>query len=472
MIEGGTPNALAYLALFAFIPFGIGLFFAVRPSLAAIVLFLAEFMFLPEVVELNLPLAPLGKQAIAALTCFLGVCLRARGKLRAAKPMRGPDLLILLMFVGNFGTSLTNGDTITHGPTTLPPLNLHEAFSVCIWDTLYVWLPFLLGRALITTVKDLRQLLQGLAVAGLIYTPFLFIELMMSPQLHMWIYGFHQHDFLQTIRGGGYRPMAFMPHGLVVGLFMCWASLSALVLFKIKKGIFGVPAIAVGGWDFGFLVACKSLGAAIYTLVMAPLIWFLKPKAIVRIAAVMGVIVFAYPMLRATDIFPAEGLVDTARNIAGGDRAQSLEFRFDMEKLLTDHTKERALFGWGRFRRNMVFEDYTGRDISVSDGQWIVTYSQKGAWGFVCTFGLVLLPIFYLRRRLAKIPEKEEKILLAGVCVLLIVGAVDLLPNSLQNSFTIFLAGALWGATRALSKPREDVDANPGHTVMIHEVRR
>jgi hypothetical protein len=453
-VEGGSPNAFAYFALFAFIPFGIGLFFALRPALAAIVLFLAEFMFLPELVELSIPGLPvINKQAIAGIACFLGILLRARGKLFAAKPFRGPDIFFLLGFVGNFGTSFTNTDVITHGPSVLPALSAHEAFNVCLNDLFYLWLPFVIGRALITTSRDVRQLLQSLAIAGAIYTPFEFIELMLSPQLHMWIYGFHQHEFLQTIRGNGYRPMVFMPHGLVVGLFMCWSALAAVVLFKARKKILGFPSFAVAGYNFAFLVWCKSLGAVVYTLVMAPIIWFTRPKGLVRVCAILAAIVFVYPVLRATDLFPTKGFVDAAYSIAGGDRAQSLQFRFEMEQLLTDHTKDRPLFGWGRFQRNMVLDDYTGRDVSVSDGQWIVMYSQKGAWGFVCFFGIVLTPIFYLRRKLPKIEDREEKILLAGLAALLAVGVVDLVPNALQNSFTVFIAGALWGATRAMSKP-------------------
>ena len=34
--------------------------------------------------------------------------------------------------------------------------------------------------------------------------PLCVIELRFSPQLHNWVYGYHQHDFVQTIRDGGY----------------------------------------------------------------------------------------------------------------------------------------------------------------------------------------------------------------------------------------------------------------------------
>lgn len=455
-------NAFAYLALFGFVPFGVALFSMFRPAVATLLVFLLSFMFLPEMVELDLPLVPgIGKQEVAALACVFGILLRARSRLFRARPLRGPDVFVLFLFIGDIGTAMTNREVIVWGPTVLPALSLHEGFSLIIYDTLRYLLPFLIGRALFQEARDLRVVLAGLALAGAVYTPFLFIEMMLSPQLHYWIYGFYQHEFLQTIRGGGYRPMVFMPHGLAVGLFMAWASMAAITLSKARKATFGLPSFAVGAYDLGFLLACKSLGAALYALVTAPLLWFFKPRAVVRVATFLAVIVLAYPVLRATGLFPEKALVHAATNVSAR-AAQSLDFRFTMETLLSDRAAERPLFGWGRFRRSMVFDDYTGRDISVSDGHWIVVYGARGAWGFTAMFLLIVSPIFALRKRLKRVEAPGDRTMLAGLACILAVGAVDLLPNALHNSFTIFLAGVLWGTTRGLSSsPRGEAAAAP-----------
>jgi hypothetical protein len=451
----GNGNAFAYLTLFGFLPLGVALFSVLRPAVAALLVFLISFMFLPEMVELDFPMVPgIGKQEVAGIACLVGVMLRARGRLWRARPLRGPDIFVLLLFVGDLGTALTNPDIIVWGPTVLPALSLHEAMSLIVYDLLRYLVPFLVGRALFTTGRDLKSLLAALSLAGAIYTPFLFVELMMSPQLHHWIYGFHQHDFLQTIRGGGYRPMVFMPHGLAVGLFMAWSAMAGVTLLKAKKRVAGLPPLFVTAYDMGWLLACKSLGAAIYAFVFLPVLWLLRPRAVVRFAAFLAVVVIAYPMLRATGLFPEKALVDGAA-VVSARAAQSLDFRFSMEKLLSDRAAERPVFGWGRFRRSMIFDDYTGRDVSVSDGHWIVVYGIQGAWGFLCTFGLIVWPIFVLRRRLRRVQAPDERIMLAGLACILAVGAVDLLPNALHNSFTVFLAGALWGTTRALSSGPE-----------------
>lgn len=56
-----------------------------------------------------------------------------------------------------------------------------------------------------------------LVIAGLIYTVPMLYEIRMSPQLHTIFYGYFPHSFGQQARGGGFRPVVFMGHGLLVG---------------------------------------------------------------------------------------------------------------------------------------------------------------------------------------------------------------------------------------------------------------
>jgi len=238
----------------------------------------------------------------------------------------------------------------------------------------------------------------------------------------------------------------------MVGLFMCWASIAAIALAKTRKRAGPVPGAAIAAYDVGWLLAVKSLGAIIYTFVGAPLLMFLKPRMIARICAVLALIVMTYPITRATSIFPEHGLVDVARSLSG-DRAQSLEYRFDMERLLTEHAKERPLFGWGRHRRNMVFGDWSDQPVSVSDGHWIVVYSIRGAAGFILIFSLLLWPVWKLRKRLRLIEDPKTRLMLAALGLIVVVAGIDLIPNGLHNTITVFLAGALWGLQKGLSRP-------------------
>lgn len=446
------PNALAYLAVFLTIPVGIGLFFVVRPALATLAVFFGAVLLLPELTELDLPGLPgIGKEEAAAIACLLGVALRARRKLRDARMLRGPDRWIVVFMLGALGTSLTNTDELVFGPQVLPSLGVHEAISVMFSDFLLYLVPFVLGRALFTTAKELKTALGAIAIAGCVYSPFVFTELMLSPQLHNWIWGFHQHDFIQTIRGdGSYRPMVFMEHGLAVAMLLMWATVSGVILMKAKKRAFMFPAPLVTAYVAVWLFWVKSLGALIYAVTLAPVVAMLRPQNVLRVALILSAIVFSYPILRAFDVFPDRALVNAAYN-ASGDRAASLDYRFTMESMLAERASDRPVFGWGRFKRNMVIDPETGKDLSVSDGFWVVIYGVRGGLGFVCFFAYLLSPIFLLRKRLRRVAAPEEKVMLTGLALLVSVSAVDLLPNGLYNSLPVFFAGILYGATRALS---------------------
>ena len=68
------------------------------------------------------------------------------------------------------------------------------------------------------------------------YVPLITYELHMAPQLHNRFYGYFQHDFSQTLRGTGYRPMVFMAHGLTLSLFMAFSSVVAVArIIELRK---------------------------------------------------------------------------------------------------------------------------------------------------------------------------------------------------------------------------------------------
>ena len=443
-------NALSYLVLVLAFPVGIGMFLVLRPPLAAVVVFLSFTMFLPEKVALDAPGLPgIGKAEMISLACLFGLLLRGRRRMREARWFRGPEALVLLLLVGDAATVLTNQDPLDYGPTHLPGLGLNEVVSLFFNDFMWYAVPFFVARALITNARELKMLLTALVVAGAVYTPFLFIELMMSPQMHNWIYGFAQHAFDQTVRGGGYRPMVFMAHGLAVALLMAWSVMAALTLAKARRAVAGMPAPVTALYNAGFLAACKSTGAFLYAAAAAPLLLFRPPRTIARVVALLGVLVVAYPALRAAAWFPTAALVDAATSISA-ERAQSLAFRFEMEELLSDRAAERPWFGWGRFGRNMVHDPESGRPVSVSDGHWIIAYGVKGMVGFAGIFLLIVWPLFGLRRRLARIEEPADRTLLCGLAVIVATSAVDLIPNGMFTTLTVFLAGALFGAGRGM----------------------
>lgn len=445
----GSPNIFSMIALFLWIPVTAWLFKRFKPAEAAIWAMLLSIHYLPEVVAFDPPaLPPLDKTSMAALWCFIACLIKSPERIRSAKPFRGIDLLFVLMLIGNVGTSLTNGDPLISGPVVRPNLSLYDAFAMAVKDTLGIYLPFFIGRAMIRNRADLNVLTRVLLSTGLFYTLLALVEIRMSPQLHKTLYGFHQMDFTMTMRFGGYRPMVFMQTGMAVSMYLLGSSMMAIArnragLAKIWTAIY-LPAM---------VVICKSSGAIIYGILFWPLLLFSKRFRII-VPAALSLMALLYPVLRGTDVFPADELVEYAEGF-NEERALSLWFRFDQEYQLMARARERPLFGWGGYNRNRIFDPGTGEDLSITDGDWAIQIGTRGAVGFLGMYGMMTIPCLLLFFRMRRLRSKLDRRLLAALALMTSVMTVDLLPNGLFNCIPLFLSGALHGLSLGLPKEQE-----------------
>lgn len=447
-----TPTLFAYLALILFVPFAAAAYMLLRPALATATVLLTAILFLPEHVGIDPPgLPPFDKNTIAGLLAFTGCLTTAGTKLRASRPGRGVDIFGAVVLIGVFGTAVTNPDTLTYGATVLPGLGPHDGFSDAVRMFLYAIIPFFLGRVLFRSVRDVSDLMGVFVIGALVYIPFILIELRMSPQLHRWIYGFHQHEFGQTMREGGYRPMVFMPHGIALAMFLLTASLAAFALSRARIRLpYGLPASGIGIVLFIVLIACKSVGAAMYAFLAVPLVVLASPKTMARFSRWLAIFVIAYPVLRITGTFPTTEILNVAARFSQA-RADSLAFRFFNEEQLVEKALLRRWYGWGGFGRARVYNEW-GKDDSVTDGHWIIVFGNYGIVGMIGTEGLLLVPCLLAMRRMRRIHESHERLLVGSLSIITAVNVVDLLPNGMYTGLPLLLAGALDGLSGGLSR--------------------
>ncbi|MDQ3032014.1 MAG: hypothetical protein M3Y87_06330 [Myxococcota bacterium] len=444
----GTPNFFSWTALILFAPITLICFARMQPVVATTWTMLGAVMFLPEVIVFDPPLLPpMDKLSIAAFWIFIGCLWKARQRVVRARPMRGIDLFFVLVLVGNFGTALTNPDQIVTGPVVRQGLVVYDAFAGSIKDSLFVLLPFLIGRAMFRTPAELREFMRILVVAGLVYTLFALFEIRMSPQSHRMLYGYHPASFEMTIRGGGYRPTIFMITGLGVAMFFLSAVIAAMVRWKAGLMKWYVPTYLTG-----VLVLCKSTGAIVYAAVLVPLLAIVRKPRFVLPLALAG-LVFTFPLLRGADLFPTRELTDFFMGISE-DRALSLWFRFDNEDQLLDRGRERMMFGWGGYSRQRIFDPESGEDMSVTDGHWIIVLGERGLVGYVGLFGLLLWPIVQAYRMRKKIRDPADRHMVAGLALIVAINAVDLLPNGLFSYLPYFYSGILAGVLPAFLASR------------------
>jgi hypothetical protein len=442
-------NAFALIAFWLVVPGVMVAFSRMVPRKAVIVVLFVTTLFLPELLKFDFPLFPsLDKETLPMLLMAIGVFALAKKDLKAAKFGTGYDFLLLLSVLSVVGTVLTNGDSLKFGPKIIKGQTMYDALSFALDNVLHVALPFFLGRVLFRHASDSKEILKAFVVGALVYLPLILIELKMSPQLHTWIYGYRQHAWGQTKRGDAWRPQVFMEHGLALAIYVCMAVMSSAALARAKERAvkWASPGALVIVLTV-LLALLNSVGALVYGVVCLPLLWFLKPKALLRVCAVLAVIIFAYPWLRATEIFPAQEIVDYIAE-SSPLRAQSLGWRFMNEDQVLERALARPFFGWGGYARGHIWTE-KGKNITTIDGAWIALVSRGGFVEFAVFFAILLFPVFAALRCIDKVPKKNQP-LMAGLGLMVTVSALDLLPNGLYNSFPLFIAGALAGLVRGM----------------------
>lgn len=437
----------AQLVIIAWIPFVLYLFHHFEYQKAVVTSFIVAWLFLPQYIEFDLPIIPDFTRLTA--TCYsvlLAICIYDIKRLKSFK-FGWLDLPMSIWCLCPFASSITNG------------LGAYDGLSGSLENTLTYGIPYFLGRIYLNNLKGIRQLAIGIFLGGLVYIPLCWLEVAISPQLHRMVYGYHGiRDFGQSIRYGGYRPNVFMQHGLSLGMWMMAATLIGVWLWQAKviKRIGAFNLIFDMVWVTVILVTTvivvKSTGAYFYLiyglLVLFTAKWFKTALPLL----IMIAMIFFYIISGATGGMAGETsdkIVEIATNIAGPDRAQSLEFRLDNEEILGEKAREKILFGWGGWNRNRVFDyNYLDEleDITVTDSLWIIAFGINGFVGMMAIFGSSLLPAlsfcWHYPSRLWLKPQIAPAAALATVTVLYMF---DCTLNNQPNPVYTLASGGIAG---------------------------
>lgn len=464
-------NLTAFIA-FAGWPLVAIWLFRSRPIQQAILWTLVGgFLLLPAKIGIDLPgLPPLDKFSIPILAIFVLVLVsQRRSEFQMIPPNWIARILMLLLILGPIPTAYTNLDTVFFGEArVLSPLSPYDAVvgagKALIWT-----IPFMVGWSFFKTAEDQREIVRIILVAGLAYSILMLFEVRFSPQLHRWVYGFFQHNFAQTHRGSGFRPVVFLKHGLWLAFFAMLVAVAAAILWRdAKENAKGLYLYAIG-YMMIVLVLCKSLASLAYALLLVPLIMFFSPRSQIFVAVLLALVAISYPTMRGSGLFPVEPILSIARSIDKG-RAGSLEYRFDNEDLLLARAKQRPLFGWGGWGRSRIYHQRTGKDLSTTDGYWIVIYGQNGLLGFISRFGLFFLPIALVWWTVRSRPRLEVSPVTSGLCLIAAINMIEFLPNSTEPPMTRIIMGALIGY--ALAIQMKDRAAAKAEQAGIAETRK
>ena len=444
------------VALVAWLPLTALLFVVLRPHVATAASLIFGVAMLPSLRSIPMPVMPdLDQYTVPVLGCFIMMMLRFPRRVMAARPGTGGEALILAMCAGALVTNLTNMDPQSFGANVLPPMKITDTINDSLRMIIRWALPFLFGRILVRTVQEAVEVLMVLAIALLVYLPFILVELQTGPLFHSMVYGTTPSPttFMQAMKFGGYRPVVLMNHGLTLSVFVLYGTMAWACLAKLKTMPFNLiaPKPMVGGLAF-VIAACKSVGVWLYAILVIPTLFLVRPRAQLFAAACIAIVVLAYPLLRSVDMVPIEGVAGIAEQMVGFRTADSFLARTKSEDEILNRTAERYFFGWGGNARYMVYDEVTGMPLSTIDGFWVFQFGAGGLFRFVALFAFLLYPVFYVYRRAGRIRSPAALTVLATLVWIVTLRTFDLLPNSTVDPYLTFMGGAACGLAAAESK--------------------
>lgn len=439
-----VPNAFAFLVLGLWPLVAFGLFRALPPGRAILANVFVAYLFLPPPpTQFYFPLVPLDKDTLPSVTLIVIALLMYRDKIEIFPKNKVALTLVLIFVFSPILTAFANTDPIFYERVGLPGLSLKDGIAIVARKVLMIG-PFLLARQFLRTEEGQRDLLIAFVLFGLLYSLPMLVEVRLSPQLNIWIYGFFQHSFEQMIRFGGFRPIVFLYHGLWAALFAMMAVSAAAILSRAEEGSHRGIAILSCLYMLAVLVLCKSAGSLLYAVALLPALVILPRALKIRLALVIVMFTMAYPLVKGAGLLPEEQILAAVERLSE-DRANSLRFRMDNEAILLERALERPLFGWGSWGRNQILDPITGAITTVSDGRWVIILGQLGWVGFLSEMSLLIFPILLLWFKIRRFEGDEWSPYIGGIALLLAVNIFDLLPNATLTPLSWLMCGTLLG---------------------------
>lgn len=419
-------NLLLQLALLGWIPLTLLMFVWVGPSRAAIGSLVWGYLFLPQAEAYGL-----SKYAVITLGVLVAAALIDVRRLTSLRP-RLFDLPMAAFCLAPMASSLAND------------LGTYDG-AVGVKEALLVYGgPYMVGRAYLRGPADVQRLLRTIAIGGLLYVPLCWLEIRLSPQLHTFVYGFHQHQFTQSIRLGGWRPTVFLQHGLAVGAWMAASTVAAFGLWRARQPwprLRLPPGLAVSAMLLT-TVFVKSVGSIALMLVGIATLLLSSRGRWRGVLVVLAIAPSAYLVARIGIGWRGEALTTAAESV-DEDRAGSLAVRLESDAQLVDRAMERPLFGWGGWGR------FRG-GLAATDSFWSIILGTNGLLGLGGIFGAMLVAQLNCIRRLRTLappPRSIEEVVIATVLVA--IYALDCLANSMICPVYLALVGGLvgWGTS-------------------------
>ena len=442
-MESPDGNIIVHIVMVGWIPIVMFLFKKFEARVAVAVAFVCGWMFLP-VATYHISGLPSYTKITATCVCILAGAYYYDRKRFLEFHFSTADLPMLLWCTAPFLSSMANN------------LGIHDGISQTMYQSITWGIPYYIARIYFCDINSIKILALAIFVGSIVYIPLCWYELIMSPQLHRLTYGYHQSDFIQTLRdGGGFRPMVFMQHGLMTSMWMALGVfLGVWLLFAgdLPEKIISLPTRYLLIMLVITTLMMKSLGATSLLLFGLTVLYLsTKFKSTIPVL-IMLMLPYLYILTRTSGAWDGKNITGFIEKKFSATRSQSLQFRFDNEKVLSEKALQGTVFGWGGFGRSRIYDE-KGEDISIADGLWIITLGQNGIYGLTIMLIAIQWPIlFFVLRVKPELWETKTWAPSAVMAIFLGIFMIDNLLNAMINPIYMLFNGSLIGVVLNSSK--------------------
>ncbi|PKL39697.1 MAG: hypothetical protein CVV44_05600 [Spirochaetae bacterium HGW-Spirochaetae-1] len=427
-------NFLVPVMMWGWIPFTIFLFRRFTIQKAILISVIGGVLFLP-VTEYDLPMIEYEKNTAIALSLLGGIIFSGKFSDITFRPGKIDIPIITYCIISPLLSIFANG------------LGVYNAVAAAVQTSLDWGIFYLAGRMFFTDKVALRHLVGGIIIGGLIYAPLALFEVRMSPQLSIIVYGFFPSSFLQQIRYGGFRPIVFMTHGLMVSLWMAATFTVSFWLFRAKEitEINKIPMILVVLLLLITTVLCKSANGFVFIILGILSYYLCKILKSTMMLKIIILVIPLYLILRVSGVLPTETLIDYLAKIFDAERIESLSVRLFQEEVFGRKALEHPLLGWGWMDFAWPLDPFTGINaVRMIDAYYIIIFGVRGFLGLASLYAVLLSGPWIIMK------FKNTYIDAMVLSIIVIFFAIDTLINGMINPVYILIAGALIGFSEKL----------------------
>lgn len=369
----------------------------------------------------------LTKAWIPPLVAFAGAALRDPQRLRAWRPA-AIDVPMLAWCIWPLVDGL--------GTTADPAPAVASLYVGGSWG-----LPWLIGRVWLAGSDGELALIRAIALSGLANLPLALIEGTRPAMLYGIIYGPHPFRFDGVRRYIGYRPIGFLEHGNLYGLWAALAAFAALWLLRYRKAPGGHWWVAVAILDILIALASQSVGAVILLALGLVLLMMWRWHLFMPALAAAGALLLLIGAVHLSGIVPVRSIAQTPAGVRAIAEMRAIGrgsflWRVSQDTKSLASVAAHPIGGTGRW-------DWWRQYGTRPWGQALLLIGQYGLAGFLLAWGALVSACVAAFVRLREWGDRLPRDTALPLAIIVLLALADATLNAFFFSPAILAAGAI-----------------------------